>query len=68
MAAIQALPFPIIAVIPGGETGVELADRLSNRMGLRTNGETASLARRNKFYMGEAVRNAGVRAVKQHVR
>lgn len=49
----------------GAETGVELADSLSARMGLRSNGEAKSLARRNKYVMGEAVRQSGVRAVKQ---
>ena len=44
---------------------MELADRLSTRLGLRTNGEAGSLARRDKYLMGEKVRNAGVRAVKQ---
>lgn len=67
MAQIRALPFPIIAVIPGAETGVELADRLSARLGLRSNGEDGSLARRNKYHMGEKVRQAGVRAVKQQM-
>ena len=62
---IRALPFPVVAVLAGAETGVELADRLSHRLGLRSNGEEGSLARRNKFHMGEAVRSAGVRAVKQ---
>jgi hypothetical protein len=65
VAAIRALPFPVLAIIAGAETGVELADRLSTRMGLRSNGEQGSLARRNKYHMGEAVRAAGVRAVKQ---
>lgn len=46
---------------------MELADRLSARLGLRSNGEAGSLARRNKFLMGEAVRSAGVRAVKQRL-
>ena len=68
VAMLRALPFPIVAVIPGAETGVELADRLSHRLGLRSNGEAQSLARRNKYLMGEAVRNAGIRAVLQHVR
>jgi biotin carboxylase len=63
--ALQALPFSVAAVVPGAETGVELADRLSARMGLRSNGEEHSLARRNKYYMGESVRDAGVRAVEQ---
>lgn len=46
-------------MIPGAETGVELADQLSHRMGLRSNGVDKSLARRNKYHMGETVRNAG---------
>ena len=39
-----------------------------SRLGLRSNGEEGSLARRNKYLMGEAVRNAGIRAVLQMVR
>lgn len=65
MNSLRELPFPIIAVLPGAETGVELADQLSFRLGLRSNGTAQSLARRNKYVMGETVRNAGVRAVKQ---
>eukprot|EP01033_Poteriospumella_lacustris_P007536 gene7536-5418_t len=65
--ALQDLPFPILAVIPGAETGVELADQLSSRLGLRSNGTSQSIARRNKYYMGETVRAAGVRAVKQEI-
>jgi hypothetical protein len=53
------------AVIAGAETGVELADALSERLSLRTNGTSMSEARRNKFIMGEVVRSAGIRAVKQ---
>lgn len=56
VAALLALPFNIVAVIPGAETGVELADRVSARMCLRSNGEEGSLARRNKYLMGEKVR------------
>ena len=33
---IRALPYRIVAVIPGAETGVELADCISHRMGLRS--------------------------------
>jgi hypothetical protein len=40
-------------------TGVELADELSHKLGLRSNGVAKSLARRNKYHMGENVRNAG---------
>lgn len=63
--ALRALPYNILAVIPGAETGVELADCISHRMGLRSNGEEGMLARRNKYLMGEKVRSAGVRAVLQ---
>ena len=52
---IKDLPFPVIAVIPGAETGVELADQLSDRLGLRSNGSVGSDARRNKYLMGEKV-------------
>jgi hypothetical protein len=67
IAQLRALPFPVRAVIPGAETGVELADSLSHRMGLRSNGEEGSIARRNKYHMGEKVRSAGVRAVGQRL-
>jgi hypothetical protein len=56
---LKELPFTILAVIPGAETGVELADQLSHRLALRSNGVEQSVARRNKYHMGEAVRNAG---------
>eukprot|EP01034_Spumella_vulgaris_P037707 gene37707-46522_t len=65
ISAIRDLPFPILAVIPGAETGVELADQLSHFMGLRSNGIEGSLARRNKYFMGETVRKTGIRTVKQ---
>jgi len=62
---LQQLPWPIVAVLPGAETGVELADRLAVRAGTRNNGTDLTLARRNKYVMGETVRAAGVRAVRQ---
>ena len=62
---LKNLEWPVIAVIAGAETGVELADQLSEVMGLTTNGTALSEARRNKYVMGETVRAAGVRAVKQ---
>ena len=64
--SLLALPkMNILAILPGAETGVELADSLTEAMGLRTNGTTHSEARRNKFVMGETIRAAGLRAVKQ---
>eukprot|EP01036_Dinobryon_divergens_P038510 gene38510-50572_t len=65
LTSIRGLPWPVIAILPGAETGVELADKLSEHMGLRTNGTALTEARRNKYVMGETVRAAGVRAVKQ---
>ena len=76
---IQLLPWKIVAVLAGAETGVLLADKLAARMTectdkddlsqrpLRGNGESLSLARRNKYVMGETVRSAGVRAVTQSI-
>lgn len=62
---IAGLPWPVVSVIAGAETGVELADKLSSHFGLRTNGTSQSEARRNKYVMGETIRAAGIRAVKQ---
>lgn len=47
-------------IIPGVEPGVELADLLSERLKLRTNGTTFSEARRNKFLMAKALKDAGL--------
>jgi biotin carboxylase len=55
----------VTAILPGTETGVELADKLSEVLNLRNNGTDLSEARRNKYVMGETVRAAGVRAVRQ---
>ena len=49
----------------GAETGVLLTDQLSDAMGLRTNDLSKSKARRDKYLMGETIREAGIRAVKQ---
>jgi biotin carboxylase len=47
-------------VIPGCESGVRLADELSERLGFLTNGSRLSRARRDKFLMTEAVRRHGL--------
>jgi len=66
LAELSQLQYPISAVIAGAETGVELADVLSERLGMPlSNGTALTEARRNKFVMGETIRSAGVRAVKQ---
>ncbi|MFH1261857.1 MAG: ATP-grasp domain-containing protein [Pseudomonadota bacterium] len=51
-------------LIPGAEEGVELADRLSEALGLVTNGSKSSPARRNKFEMAEALHRAGLRSIR----
>ena len=52
-------------VITASETGVELADQLSESLGLPTNGTALSPARRDKFLQNEALRAAGVSAARQ---
>ncbi|MFF9631116.1 ATP-grasp domain-containing protein [Streptomyces fradiae] len=56
-----------VAVLPGAEVGVELADALSEALGLRTNGTALSSARRDKHRMVETVKAAGLRAAEQLV-
>ena len=53
------------AVIAGGEAGVELADAISEAMGLLTNGTALSAARRDKYLQIETIRAAGLRAARQ---
>ena len=67
LAQVQALPWKVCAVLPGAETGVLLADQLAAAMSVRTNPIHLSAARRNKWIMGETIRKAGVRAVKQTI-
>ncbi|MFJ5830031.1 ATP-grasp domain-containing protein [Streptomyces sp. NPDC093089] len=57
--------FAPIAVISGGEIGVELADLLAERLGLPGNGTALSAARRDKHLMIETLRAAGLRAARQ---
>ena len=63
---LQELPWKVIAVLPGAETGVIVGDLLAAALpGMRSNPLELSVARRNKYVMGETVRKAGLRAVKQ---
>jgi hypothetical protein len=52
-------------VVVGSEPGVPLADALSERLGLPSNGAALSRARRDKHEMGAALRRAGLRAVEE---
>ncbi|MCA1395635.1 ATP-grasp domain-containing protein [Bradyrhizobium sp. BRP56] len=54
-------------VIAGCETGVELADSISERLGLPSNGTALSAARRDKSRLSEALASAGVRSIRQVV-
>ncbi|WP_329042222.1 ATP-grasp domain-containing protein [Streptomyces sp. NBC_00178] len=53
------------AVLPGRESGVELADALSERLGLPTNGTALSAARRDKYTQIERLRSLGIPAMRQ---
>ncbi|MGW6704155.1 ATP-grasp domain-containing protein [Streptomyces sp. NPDC054956] len=53
-------------VIAGAESGVNLADELSERLGLLTNGSRLSPARRDKYLMAQTVRAAGLRTAEQY--
>jgi len=66
LAAIQEQGSPILAIIPGAETGVELADLLACEYGTRCNDGSMTEARRNKFKMQEVLRRQGkIRVVQQ---
>jgi biotin carboxylase len=54
----------VVACIAGGEAGVDLADALSERMKLRTNG-TRIPNKRDKKLQAELVAKAGLRAARQ---
>ncbi|MEY9944925.1 ATP-grasp domain-containing protein [Kitasatospora sp. GAS1066B] len=54
-----------IAVLTGGELGVELADRISESLGLATNGSALSEARRNKYVQIDTIKAAGLRGARQ---
>ncbi|OQS05326.1 hypothetical protein THRCLA_20652 [Thraustotheca clavata] len=65
LTTVVGFGYNVIGVIAGAEPGVPLTDRLSERMNLVTNGSAGSEGRRNKYIMGEKIRTAGMRAVKQ---
>ncbi len=50
----------VSCVVAGGESGVELADRLSAELGTPGNGMTRPDSRRNKYEMVLAMRDAGM--------
>ncbi|GAA0477045.1 ATP-grasp domain-containing protein [Streptomyces olivaceiscleroticus] len=54
-----------LCVVTGSEMGVELADRLAERLGLDGNGTELSAARRDKYEMIEVLRRAGIPCTQQ---
>ncbi|MGW1074435.1 ATP-grasp domain-containing protein [Streptomyces sp. NPDC002537] len=58
-------PYDPVCVVPGQESAVRLADRLSEALGIATNGTEFSPARRDKYEMIETLRRAGVRCAEQ---
>lgn len=65
--AIDQEGSPILAIIPGAATGVELAEKLANKYGTRTNTEELSHARHDKHLMHETLRSAGIRSLAQQL-
>jgi hypothetical protein len=61
----QLAPHNPAFVVVGSEPGVPLADALSERLGLPSNGTAQSQARRDKHAMAGALRAAGLRAVEE---
>jgi len=63
---VRLLPYQVMAVMPGSEPGVELANLLSHELGLATTNPVELLAARtDKAEMQEALRRNGVPAAKQ---
>jgi glutathione synthase/RimK-type ligase-like ATP-grasp enzyme len=65
--AAQLTAYRPLCVMVGLETGLELVDRLAEKLGLPGNPPQTTLARRDKYAMHEALRAKGVRAVKQRL-
>lgn len=65
--ALKSMDIPVAAVVPTSDGTVSLADLLAECTGVRGNPATGPLAeaRRDKWVMGEAVRKAGLRAVRE---
>jgi biotin carboxylase len=58
-----AKEFQVIACIAGDEAGIDLADALSEKLHVRTNGST--IPKRDKRFQQELIRKAGLRSVRQ---
>jgi len=64
-SALHGCKHEIMAVIAGCEPGVELADVLSEHLGLASNGTELTCARRDKARMQDRLRECGVPSAEQ---
>lgn len=64
LTTARELSYEIVACICGGEAGVDLADALSEKLGLLSNG-THVKNRRDKKVQQELIHQAGLRSVRQ---
>lgn len=63
--AARLAGLPVVCVVAGMEPGVLLADRLSDTLGVPTNGALSAPLRRDKHAMIEALRAAGLHCARQ---
>lgn len=59
----QLRPYQLACIIPGAESGVPIADQLSERLNLPGNGLQLSGARRSKYLMHETLHNNGIQTL-----
>lgn len=57
--------YTIKLIIPGCESGVQLADKISQYFDVPKNDYTKSIARRNKYAMIETIKHAGLKSADQ---
>lgn len=57
--------YDLVAIVPGQEAGVDLANELSSRFGLAHNDPALAYARRDKYNMHKVVDAAGYRSIEQ---
>jgi len=64
--AQQLENYSLLNIIAGTESGVTLADRLSNQLGFLCNDINKLGARRDKYLMQETLKKAGLRSIRQY--
>lgn len=63
---IRASPYEVVAVIPGAESGVKLADELAGCLQMKNKNDLKLVrARKDKFEMHEQLRRCGLAAARQ---